>query len=192
MLNKYCITNDNILNLAILGQLHLVLRYMHFPSIILMSVHMSIYPSYVVDCSSIHIETILWCFHENSSKKVYNKQNNEECLRDMKNMSLRSMVNWVKNWNAIDYSIYIIATTDKTLSHQGVQLILSYSWAKPAILVAGKGRGGMFLFLLFLHLHFSSAFFPVSLFHLLYYLFDLFSSFLWEMTQNDPQELTCC
>ena len=31
---------------------------------------------------------------------------------------------------------------------QGVQLILAYSWARPAILVAGKGRGGMFLFLL--------------------------------------------
>ena len=28
------------------------------------------------------------------------------------------------------------------ISHQGIQLILAYSWAKPAILVAGKGRGG--------------------------------------------------
>ena len=27
----------------------------------------------------------------------------------------------------------------------GVQLILAYSWARPAILVADKGRGGMFL-----------------------------------------------
>ena len=26
------------------------------------------------------------------------------------------------------------------LCHRGVQLILAYSWAKPAILVAGKGR----------------------------------------------------
>ena len=35
------------------------------------------------------------------------------------------------------------------------QLILTYIWARPAILVAGKGRGGMFLFLLFLHfIHF--------------------------------------
>ena len=33
--------------------------------------------------------------------------------------------------------------------HRGVQLILAYSWARPAILVVGKGRGGMFLFLLF-------------------------------------------
>ena len=38
------------------------------------------------------------------------------------------------------------------LSHQGVQLILAYSLARPAILVAGKGRGeGVLLFLLFLH-----------------------------------------
>ena len=62
------------------------------------------------------------------------------------------------------------------LRHRGVQLILAYSWAKPAILLAGKGRGAMFLFLLFLY------FIPVpisylSLFHLLYYL-CLFSPFL--------------
>ena len=37
------------------------------------------------------------------------------------------------------------------LRHRGVQLILAYSWANPAILVAGKGRGGMFL------AHLSSA-----------------------------------
>ena len=42
---------------------------------------------------------------------------------------------------------------------------------KAAILLAGKGRGGMFLFLLFLHFHSCSSFFPVPLFHLLYYLF---------------------
>ena len=43
--------------------------------------------------------------------------------------------------------------------HRGVHLILAYSWARPAILVAGKGRGvcvwggggGGGLFLLFLH-----------------------------------------
>ena len=77
------------------------------------------------------------------------------------------------------------------LHHWGVQLILAYSWARPAILVVGKGRGGMFLFLLFLHFHSCSSFFPVSLFHLLYSLFYLFSPFLWETTQNDPQGLTC-
>ena len=64
------------------------------------------------------------------------------------------------------------------LHHWGVQLILAYSWARPAILVVGKGRGGMFLFLLFLHFHSCSSFFPVPLFHLLYSLFYLFSPFL--------------
>ena len=78
-----------------------------------------------------------------------------------------------------------------TLHHWGVQLILAYSWARPAILVVGKGRGGMFLFLLFLHFHSCSSFFPVPLFHLLHSLFYLFSPFLWETTQNDPQGLTC-
>ena len=29
----------------------------------------------------------------------------------------------------------------------------AYSWAKPAFLAAGKGRGGMFLFVLFLFFH---------------------------------------
>ena len=77
------------------------------------------------------------------------------------------------------------------LHQRGVQLILAYSWARPAILVAGKGRGGMFLFLLFLHFHSCSSFFPVPLFYLFYCLFYLFSPFLWETTQNDPQGLTC-
>ena len=74
---------------------------------------------------------------------------------------------------------------------RGVQLILAYSWARPAILVAGKGREVMFLFLLFLHFHSCFSFFPVPPFHLFCYLFCLFSPFLWETTQNDPQGLTC-
>ena len=77
------------------------------------------------------------------------------------------------------------------LCHWGVQLILAYSWARPAILVAGKGREVMFLFLLFLHFHSCFSFFPVPLFHLFCYLFCRFSPFLWETTQNDPQGLTC-
>ena len=63
--------------------------------------------------------------------------------------------------------------------------------ARPSVLVAGKGREVMFLFLLFLHFHSCSSFFPVPLFHLFCYLFCLFSPFLWETTQNDPQGLTC-
>ena len=54
------------------------------------------------------------------------------------------------------------------LRHWVIQLILAYSWARPAILVVFKGRGGIFLFLLFLHFHSCSSFFPVPLFHLLY------------------------
>ena len=64
--------------------------------------------------------------------------------------------------------------------HWGAQLILVNSWARPSILVAGKGRGGMILFLLFLHLHSCSLFFPIPFFHLFFYLFYLFSPFLWE------------
>ena len=37
------------------------------------------------------------------------------------------------------------------LCHQDVQLILAYSWARLAILAAGKGRGEMHF--LFLHFH---------------------------------------
>ena len=84
-----------------------------------------------------------------------------------------------------------VAKVSCSLRHRGVQLILAYSWARLAILVAGKGRGGMFLFLLFLRFHTCSSFFTVPLFHLLYYLFSLFSPFLWETTHNDPQELMC-
>ena len=69
------------------------------------------------------------------------------------------------------------------LHHWGVQLILAYSWARPAILVVGKSRGGMFLFLLFLHFHSCSSFFPVPLFHLLYSLLSLFSLSLGDDTK---------
>ena len=52
----------------------------------------------------------------------------------------------------------VVAKMSCILHHSGVQLILAYSWARPTILVAGKDRGGMLLFLLFLHFHsFSSS-----------------------------------
>ena len=97
-------------------------------------------------------------------------------------MSVQKLGNIIVTYN------HVIKTP---LHHWGVQLILAYSWARPAILVVGKGIGGMFLFLLFLHFLSCSSFFPVPLFHLLYSLFYLFSPFLWETTQNDPQGLTC-
>ena len=49
------------------------------------------------------------------------------------------------------------------LYYWGVQLILAYSWARPAILVAGKGRRRMILFLLFLDFHSFFSFFRVPL-----------------------------
>ena len=73
----------------------------------------------------------------------------------------------------------------------GVQLRLSYSWARPAITAAGKDRGGMFLFL-----HWFIFLItppppppPPFLFNFLCYLLALFCR---EMTQNDPQGFTCC
>ena len=39
-----------------------------------------------------------------------------------------------------------MATVSCILRHLGVQLILAYSLARPAILAAGKGRGGMIYF----------------------------------------------
>ena len=76
------------------------------------------------------------------------------------------------------------------LRHWGVQLILAYSWSKPAVLVAGKGRGGMFYFFCFF------TFIPVPLSSLfLSFISSTISSisypFLWETTQNDPQGLMC-
>ena len=46
-----------------------------------------------------------------------------------------------------------VAKVSCILHHWGIQLILAYTWARPAILIAGKGRWGMILFLLFLHFH---------------------------------------
>ena len=46
--------------------------------------------------------------------------------------------------------------------HQGIQLILAYSWARPAVLAADKGREGMLLFLLLLHFLSFPSFFPLS------------------------------
>ena len=61
------------------------------------------------------------------------------------------------------------------LCHLGVQLILAYSWARPAILVEGKGRRRMFLFLLFLHFHSCSSLPCSSLSSPLLSLLSLFS-----------------
>ena len=84
-----------------------------------------------------------------------------------------------RGWLGVVKVLYI-------LHHWGIQLILAYSWAWPAILVPGKGRGGMFLFLHVIHFPLSSLSF--SFISSTDY---LFSPFLWEMTQNGQQGLTC-
>ena len=59
------------------------------------------------------------------------------------------------------------------LCHRGVQLILAYSWARPAVVEVGKGRGGNVfissvssLSFLFLFLPCSSLLSLLSLFSL--------------------------
>ena len=53
-----------------------------------------------------------------------------------------------KNWGWLGE-----AKVSCILCHWCIQLILASSWARPAILALDKGRGGMFLFFLFLHFH---------------------------------------
>ena len=61
------------------------------------------------------------------------------------------------------------------LRHWGIQLILAYSWARPAILVAGKGRGGNVFISSFSSLSFLFLFLPCpSLSSLLRSLLSLF------------------
>ena len=50
-----------------------------------------------------------------------------------------------------------VAKVSGILRHRGVQLILTSSWVRPAILVAGKGRGECFYFFCFF------SFIPVPL-----------------------------
>ena len=77
-----------------------------------------------------------------------------------------------------------VAKVSCILRHLGVQLILAYIWARPAIIVAGKGIEGMFFISSVSSLSFLSSFFPVPLFQFLCYLFCLLSPSLWETTQN--------
>ena len=77
------------------------------------------------------------------------------------------------------------------LRHWGVQLILTYSWANPAILAAGKYRGGNVFISSVSSLSFIFLFLPSPSFSFLLLCLYLSSPFLWEITQNDPKELTC-
>ena len=50
-----------------------------------------------------------------------------------------SLKYWIRGWSGGAKVLCV-------LHHQGDQLILAYSWTRPAIFVAGKGRGGMFFY----------------------------------------------
>ena len=55
-----------------------------------------------------------------------------------------------------------VAKVSCILRHQGVQLILAYSWARPAVLAEGMVREGMFnFFCVFTFIHFPLS--PLSL-----------------------------
>ena len=72
------------------------------------------------------------------------------------------------------------------LHQQGVQLVLAYSWARLAILEAGKGRGGCFYFFCFF------PFIPVPLSSLSLSFISFTTSFLpLGDDTKDPQGLTC-
>ena len=47
------------------------------------------------------------------------------------------------------YLLWILIRSTWWVLQMSTQLILAYSWARPAILVAGKGRGGCFYFFFF-------------------------------------------
>ena len=95
-------------------------------------------------------------------------------------------VNWPNNYFLSNLQTYGGgAKVSYILRHRGVQPILAYSWARPAILVEGKGKGGMFLFFLFLYFHSCSSFFPVpALSSPLLSLLSLFSLSLGDGTKQ--------
>ena len=126
---------------------------------------------------SDHCHCCLLVGTPNNVESIGEKQGTSDCAYVLFDLGLCCLQGWLG--------------VAKVSCHRGIQLILAYSWARLAILVVGKGRGEMFLFLLFLYFHSCSSLFSVPLFHLHYYLFYLFSPFLWEMIQNDPQGLTC-
>ena len=85
------------------------------------------------------------------------------------------------------YILYLCLISAKVLCilhHRGVQLILAYSWARPAILVVGKGRGGMFFISSVSSLSFLFLFLPCpSLSSPLLSLLSLFSLSLGDDTK---------
>ena len=105
-------------------------------------------------CTFMHTCLILWL----TNKNCYN----EYCLLSILCPSLQND-NTISSWKcsssniSIYYFVFVImisgwsggAKVRCILRHQGAQLILAYSWTRPAILVAGKGRGECFYFFCF-------------------------------------------
>ena len=86
------------------------------------------------------IEVINWDYRNNPNPKYWD--------------TLSSYQTCPKIWNSPFYNITSsgwsgVAKVSCILRHWGIQLILAYSWTRPAILVVGKGRGGMFYFFCF-------------------------------------------
>ena len=87
--------------------------------------------------------------------------------------------------------VFYFAKVSCILRHQGVQLRLAYSWARPAIPAAGKGRVGIFFnfFCFFTVIYFPLS--PLSLPFISSTICSISSPFLQEKTQNDPQKFFC-
>ena len=75
------------------------------------------------------------------------------------------------------------------LTHRGVQLILAYSWARPAIRVAGKGRGECVFFFFFGFFPFILV--PLSFLSLSFISFSISFLPFSGRQQNDPHGLMC-
>ena len=86
-----------------------------------------------------------------------------ECLmgRSLPYSELCISLDIYSQWQPLNMCIWWsgVAKVSCILRHRGIQLILAYSWARPAILVEGKGIGGMhsfFCFFAFIHVSLSS------------------------------------
>ena len=125
-------------------------------------------------------------------KTLKNLKNQESFVAESWNISPRTLssIKFIQMMIHVIFSLLQgwsdVAKVSCILRHRGGQLILAFSWLRPAILVAGKGRGGMFLFLLFI----SLIPVPLSSLFLTFVsstISSLFSPFLWDPAQNDPQ-----
>ena len=95
-------------------------------------------------------------------------------MKAKKLVSDEEVCNW--GWSGV-------AKVSGILRHRDMQLILLYSWARLAILVAGKSRGECF-YLFYFYLFFSVFYLPCpSLSSPLLSLLSLFSLFLGEDTK---------